>query len=210
MPPGEFFPDSESGRISLMRIFSRGRFGIGLLASCCLLALTQSQAAVPRSPGAQRVFDVLDRLRLAAAQPKPSAPRSLTITDADLNDYITYRILSEKEEILRDLHLKVFPDNRVEGMMFLDLTKIGAPSFLRPNLHFYFSGRLMSQEGRIKFEVRELFLEFKPVPVFLLDIAFYIASKTQKHGPAGLAEWYKLPLGIRDIVTQEGRIIFTY
>lgn len=193
-----------------MMIPSRMRRGLGLLVSLCLSALALSQGAVPRSPGAQRVYDALDRLRLAASQPVPSAPRSVAISDADLNAYISYRILSEKEEVLRDLHLKVFPANRVEGMMFLDLTKIGAPSFLRPNLHFYFSGRLMSQDSRIKFEVRELFLEYKPVPVFLLDIAFYIASKTQKHGPAGLADWYKLPLGIRDIVTQEGRIIFYY
>ncbi len=176
-----------------------------------LPAIAWAETKVPsRPPGAQRVFDALDALRLAAQSPAPAALRSIAVTDADLNDYITYRIKSERAQALRDLLFKVLPENRVEGMIFLDLGRLGAPGFLGTSLHFYFAGRLRTENARIKLDVEELFLEHKSVPVFLLNLAFYIASKTQKHGPAGLADWYRLPLGIRDIVTQAGLIIFRY
>jgi hypothetical protein len=206
----EFFPGGESGTIPSMKTPSRTFRRLGLLVLVCCLVLTFSPASAPRSPAVQRVFDALGQLRQAAALPRPSNPRSLTVSEDDLNAYISYRILSEKEGSLRQLRLKAMPRNRIEGMMFLDLTKMGAPAFLKPNLHFYFSGRVVSQGGQIKLEVQELFLEYQPVPIFLLDLAFYIASKTQKHGPAGLADWYKLPLGIRDIVAEEGRFIISY
>jgi hypothetical protein len=98
----------------------------------------------------------------------------------------------------------------VEGMMFLDLSKLGAPSFLKPQLHFYFSGRLATQNAKIKLEVKSLYLGYQSVPIFLLDVAFFIASKTQKHGPAGLADWYELPLGLKDITTEAGRVVLHY
>lgn len=172
--------------------------------------IASAATVVPRPPQVQRVYNALDLLRQAAAQPPAAKPRTITLTDTELNAYINYRIKSEKAEALRELRLQVFPKNKVEGMMFLDLAKVGAPSFLAPALHFYFSGRLMSQNARIKFEVTTLFLEYKPVPVFLLNMAFYIASKTQKHGPAGLADWYELPLGLTDITTEAGRVILHY
>lgn len=196
--------------MSRMKIPRRARWFILLLAALAVGARGVSQPVIPRSPEAQRVFDALDRLRRAAAQPPPARLRSIVLTDQELNAYIGYRIRSEKAGALRDLRLKVFPGNRVEGLMFFDLTKIGAPSFLPATLRFYFSGRLNCRDARMKFEVQELFLEFKPVPVFLLNMAFYIASKTQKHGPAGLADWYELPWGIKDIAGETGRIILRY
>ena len=188
--------------------FYRG-FALVLLILSSVLAAAAANV-VPRSPEVQRVYDAIGLLRRAATQPPAAKPRTITLTDTELNAYINYRIKSEKAQALRELRLQVFPKNKVEGMMFLDLSKVGAPSFLAPALHFYFSGRLMSRNARIKFEVTTLYLEYKPVPVFLLDMAFYIASKTQKHGPAGLADWYELPLSLTDITTEAGRVILHY
>jgi hypothetical protein len=180
------------------------------------MALGQAQAPAParpepaRSPAVQRVFDAFAELRRAGTLPASHPPRTVTVTDADLNAYIRYRISSEKSEVLRDLRLKFLPDDRVEGMMALDLSRVGVPPVLSPKLNFFFSGRLMSQGPRIKFDVDSLFLDYKSVPVFLLELAFYIASKTQKHGPAGIADWYKLPPGIKSVGTEAGRIVFRY
>jgi hypothetical protein len=164
---------------------------------------------VPRSPEVQRVFNSLDRIRQAPARPAGSKPRTIILSDADLNAYVNYRIKTEKGDILRDLRLKALSGDEVEGMMSLDLTRIGIPGFRRV-FHFFFSGRLVSRDSRVKFEVKSLFLEYKPVPVFLLNMAFYIASKTQKHGPSGFVDWYELPLGISEIRTEPGRFILKY
>ena len=170
----------------------------------------QKGVAAARSPEAQKVYDALDKLRRAENEQPAAVLRDITLSEQELNAYISHRIWTEKAGPLKDLRLKLFPENRVEGLMFLDLTKLGAPAVLPDVLHFYFSGRLAVREERMKLEVQELFLEFKPVPVFLLNLAFYIASKTQKHGPAGLADWHELPMGIKDIVCRKGRITLRY
>jgi len=180
-----------------------------VLASFPVLGRAQGGTRPP-SAEAQRVFDAFALLRRAATQPPAGKPRTIALTDTELNAYIAYRIKTEKSNALRELRLRIFPGNRVEGLMFLDLSKIGAPSFLKPALHFYFSGRLATQNARIKFEVKSLYLGYQSVPIFLLDVAFFIASKTQKHGPSGLADWYELPLGLKDISTEAGRVALHY
>ena len=184
-------------------------FVIVVLASLPVLVRAQG-GTVPPNPEAQKVFDAFALLRRAAIQAPAPGKRTIVLTDAELNAYIAYRIKTEKSNVLRDLRLHIFPENMVEGQMFLDLSKIGAPSFLKPALQFYFSGRLTTQNARIKFEVKSLYLGYQSVPIFLLDAAFFIASKTQKHGPAGLADWYELPLGLKDISTETGRVVFHY
>lgn len=190
-------------------VLLRAGFAIVVLALLPVLGRAQGGTRPP-SPEAQKVFDAFALLRRSAALPPAAKPRTIVLADTELNAYIAYRIKTEKSSVLRELRLHVFPENRVEGLMFLDLSRIGAPSFLKPALHFYFSGRLASQDMRIKFEVKSLYLGYQSVPVFLLEAAFFIASKTQKHGPAGLADWYELPLGLKDITTEAGRVILHY
>jgi hypothetical protein len=172
--------------------------------------LATAAISLPRSPDVQKVYDAFALLRRSATQPPAAKPRTIALTDAELNAYIAYRIKTEKSSVLRDLRLHVFPENRVEGLMFLDLSRIGAPSFLKPTLNFYFAGRLATQNAKIKFEVTSLYLGYQSVPVFLLDAAFFIASKTQKHGPAGLADWYELPLGLKNITSEAGRVLLHF
>lgn len=193
-------------------MFSRSlRLGLVLAAALAVAPPAfPADPMIPRSPGAQRVFGAFDELRHASALRSPGGPRSVAITDADLNEYVSYRIRSEHASSLKDLQLKFFTGNKVEGMIFLDLAKLGAPAILPSSLRFYFAGKLRVQDSQIKFDVTDLFLERRPVPVFLLNLAFYIASKTQKHGPAGLGDWYKLPLGIKDLTTDPGRLVFHY
>ncbi len=199
-----------------MTIPERIRRGGGLLVSLALLALGQVTAqggpATKPAPGpaAQRVFDAFAELKRAGSLPASHPAGTVVVTDADLNEYVQYRIATEKSDVLRDLRLKFLAGNKVEGMMALDLSRIGAPAILSPKLNFFFSGRLMTQGPQIKFDVDSLFLDYKSVPVFLLELAFYIASKTQKHGLAGIADWYKLPPGIKGVGTEAGRIIFRY
>ena len=183
------------------------------LAAAVLAVPVRAQpngAIASRSPEAQKVYDALDKLKRAETEQPAAVLRDITLTEQELNAYISHRIRTEKAGPLKDFRLKLFPENRVEGLMFLDLTKLGAPAVLPDVLHFYFSGRLAVREERMKLEVQDLFLEFKPVPVFLLNLAFYIASKTQKHGSASLADWHELPLGIKDIVCRKGRITLRY
>ncbi len=199
-----------------MTIPQRLRRGIGLLVVAVLIALGPAlaqgtpEAKPVRSAAFQRVFDAFAELKRAGSLPASHPPRTVVITESDLNAYVQYRIVAEKSQVLRDLRLKFLADNKVEGMMALDLSRIGAPPLLSPKLNFFFSGRLLTQGSQIKFDVDSLFLDYKAVPVFLLELAFYIAAKTQKHGLAGLADWYKLPAGVQSVGAEAGRIIFRY
>ena len=191
--------------------------GIALSQAVVLLAVltvparaAMQPAAARRSPETQQVYDALDRLRRAEKEPPAAVLRNFILTEQEMNAYIGHRIRTEKSGPLRELKLKFLPGSLVEGMIDLDLAGIGAPAFLPTGLQFFFSGRLMMREAQVKFEVEQLFLGMKPVPVFLLNLAFYIASKTQKHGSASLADWQDLPLGLKEVAGEKGRLILRY
>lgn len=132
------------------------------------------------------------------------------ITESELNSYIAYRIETEKEEVMRELRLKLFEENRVEAKVLVDLSGQDLPKLLQPRMTFYLGGKIKVKDEKVKLEVKELFLEGQPIQPRILDLVIYIASKIENTEPTSLSEWYDLPYGIKNIETQRGKAIFYY
>ncbi len=186
-----------------------------IVAVVGLISLSSSGKSALQAEGysveeALKVLQAIDKVQAESTRPWSGPLREIVVTESELNSYIAYRIETEKEEIMKELRLKLFNNNRVEGKIYLDLRGRDIPRFIRPELNFYFSADVVVSGGLVKIDVRELFLEDEPIQLQLLDTVLGIAAKLSGEEPTSLSDWYELPYGIKDIKTSKGRAIFFY
>jgi hypothetical protein len=189
-----------------------------ILAPACvtLFALApflsyQSQSAPGYSlPEAQKVLKAIDKVEAASLKPRTGPLREITITESELNSYIAYRIDTEHEEIMKELRLKLFENNRIEGKIHVDLRGQKIPQFIRPEMDFYFSADLLVDDGKVKVDLKELFLGDEPIQPSILDLVIAISARLNKTEATSINDWYELPYGIKEIKTYNGKAVFYY
>lgn len=159
---------------------------------------------------ALKVIDALNRIQVAQLREHKGPLRQIVITESELNSYIAYRIEAEKEEIMKELHLKLFEENKVEGKIFIDLTGQEILKALQPQMTFYFAGKLQVEKAKVKLNIKKLFLEEQSIPVLVLDFIISISSKIDGSEASSINDWYELPYGIKDLKTQSGKAILFY
>ena len=159
---------------------------------------------------ARKVFAAIDKIEAETQQPWNGPPRSLTITESEFNSYIAYRIESEKEGIMKELRLKLFDKNKIEGKVHIDLRGQDVPSFVRPEMDVYFSANLLVDNGKAKVDMQEIFLGDEPIKPFVLDLVIAISARLNNQEATSINDWYELPYGIKDIKTEDGKATFFY
>jgi hypothetical protein len=159
---------------------------------------------------ALKVVNALHRIKVAQPRENKGPPRQIVITESELNSYIAYRIETEKEEIMKEFHLKLLEKNKIEGKIFIDLTGQEIPTALQPQMIFYFAGKLEVEEDKVKLNIKKLFLEEQSIPVLVLDLIIYISSKLEDTEASSINDWYELPYRIKDIKTQPGQAVIFY
>jgi len=159
---------------------------------------------------AKKVLNLINKIRTEQYKENPGTLRKIVIKESELNSYIAYRIEVEKEEIMKELCLKLFEANKIEGKIFIDLTGRNIPKMLNPQMTFYFEGKLQVEESRVRLNMKKLYLEEQLVPPLLLDLIIYISSKIEKVEASSINDWYELPFGIKNIETHFGQAVFFY
>lgn len=195
-----------------MKLNSRNYFSKNtpvVLAALFLLFFSSETRNYSRQE-ALKVIDALNRIQVAQLREYKGPLRKIVITESELNSYIAYRIETEKEEIMKELHLKLFEENKVEGKMFIDLTGQEIPKVLQPQMTFYFAGKLQVEKAKVRLGINKLFLEEQSIPVLVLDLILYISSKIEGSEASSINDWYELPYGIKDIKTEPGKAIIFY
>ena len=84
------------------------------------------------------------------------------------------------------------------------------PKLLRPEMNLYIDGTLEIEEGKVRLALKELFLEDQRIEPSVLDMVIYVGSMIQGEEPFSMSDWWDLPYGIKDIMTEKGRAIFYY
>jgi hypothetical protein len=184
-----------------------------LLAPVLLTASCQKdpQATSPYSlEEAQKVLRTIIEVDSTAQQPWSGPPRSVTITESELNSYIAYRIETEKEEIMKELQLKLLGDNMIEGKIHIDLRGQKIPSFIKPEMDVFFAADLITNNGQAKVDMKEIFLGDEPIKPMILDMVMAISARLRNEQATSLSDWYELPYGIKDIKTEKGKATFYY
>jgi hypothetical protein len=160
---------------------------------------------------ALKVFRLIEQIQIGQLHPSSSGNlKNVSVTESELNSYIAYRIDVEQSDIMRELRLKLFEKNKVEGKIFIDLRGQDLPQFLKPEMNLYFEGNLEIEESKVRLALKELFLEDQKIQPTVLDMIIYIGSKIQGEEPFSIGDWWKLPYGIKDLKTEKGKAIFYY
>ncbi len=182
----------------------------------CLFLLALLSAFLPLSAQndsreeALRVLGLIEKIQQEQLARTTAGLRTVAVTESELNSYISYRIETEKEEVMKELSLKLLDKNRIEGKIGLDLRGQRLAFFLRPELNFYFEATIVSREGKARLEIKRLFLEEQQVQSALLDLAISIAARLSHSKASSLNDWYELPYGLKSLETQRGQLIVTY
>ena len=179
-----------------------------LLAAFCQ---KDTRATAGYSPEeAQKVLLAIDKIQAETPQPWSGPLRSLTITESEFNSYIAYRIENEKEEIMKELRLKLFDENKIEGKIHIDLRGQDVPRYIRPEMDVYFAADLLTNNGLAKIDLKQLFLGDEPIQPLILDLVIAISARLNNEKATSLNDWYELPHGIKDIKTEKGKATFFY
>ena len=168
---------------------------------------SQSQYSIEE---ARRVLEIIGQLEQELLNKNQQKLRLVVVQERELNSYFAYRIEAEKEEIMKQLHLIILKNNKIEGKIHIDLRGQEIPDFLRPEMNIYFSGKVEVNNGKVRILMKKLFLEDQSIQPQILDAIIFIASKLQNDEPTSLYDWYELPFGIKDIKTKKQQAIFFY
>ena len=159
---------------------------------------------------ALKVLDIIERIEREQLVKRMDDIHTVDVTESEFNSYVAHRIKIEKEEVLKELRLKLFEKNRIEVLALVDLKGQKLPKYLKPEMIFYFGGTLEIQDGGVRLKLKNLFLGNQRIQPMVLDLVIFIASKIQNMEPSSIEDWYELPYGIKDIKTWAGRATFYY
>jgi hypothetical protein len=198
-----------------MRSYFRfGLFGVAIITALIFsLSFLRTQNHLTPSYSlveAQKVFKAIDKLQAETQQPWSGPWREIVVTEKELNSYIAYRIETEKEEIMKELRLKLFEMNKIEGKIHIDLRGQDIPQFIRPEMDLYFAADIVVADGKVKLNLKEIFLGDEPIQPFIIDLIIAVSAKLSKVEASSINDWYELPYGIKDIKTRKGRAVFYY
>jgi len=161
-------------------------------------------------PEARKVLKAIDKMESEQPREDNDSLKKIVITEKELNSYIAYRIETEKEEIMKELRLKLFKRNKIEGKVLIDLRGQKIPKFIRPQMTLFFGGKLEVKKGRARLNIKDLFLEDQRVKPTILDVILDLASKINKTEASSMNDWHELPYGIKDIKTNRRKATFYY
>lgn len=161
-------------------------------------------------PEAEKVLKAIEKMENEQSRGEKDPLKKIVITEKELNSYIAYRIETEKEEIMKELRLKLFKKNKIEGKVLIDLRGQKIPEFIRPQMTLFFGGKLEVKKGKARLNIKDLFLEDQRVKPAILDLILNIASKINKTQVSSMDDWYELPYGIKDIKTSRHKATFYY
>jgi len=157
-----------------------------------------------------KILKAIEKVERETASGKRYSLEKITVEESELNSYIAYRIEEENERFLKELRVKLFKKNKIEGKILVDLRGENIPKFLRPQMTLYFGGKLEVKDGMVRLVLKDLFLEDQRIDPNVLDFVIALTAKIEKYEVWSINEWYELPYGIKDIETQNHKAIFFY
>ena len=192
---------------TLHRRESRLLFGISLIF---FLMKTLFSAQIPYSlEKAQKVLKIIDTVRSEQQEGRLRTNKAV-VTEDELNAYIAYRIDVEREEVMKELQLKFYKNNRLEGKIGIDLRGQNLPFSLKPKMSIFFSADLEIRDASARIHMKEIFLEGQKIEPAILDFIIAIGASLSNETASRISDWYYLPYGIKDVRTEQGQAVFYF
>jgi len=178
------------------------------LALCLSILASGIQKYSPQEVA--KVLKAIDRVERETATPTKRPLKKISITESELNSYIAYLVEIKNEKFLKELRIKLFRKNKVEGIVLIDLRAERVPEFLRPQMTLYFGGKIEANGGQVRFILRDLFLEEQRIDPKVLDLIIAFAAKIGNYEAWSINDWWELPHGIKSVETESHKAVFFY
>jgi hypothetical protein len=159
---------------------------------------------------AEKVIEALEKAEREQAPASSRGPRTVTVSESDLNAWIAYSIAIEAGKYFRACEIRLLPADRFEGKIVLDLSGTPAVLLLPSETELYFSAKGESQEGKIRIEMTELFLGNQRLSPVVIDKVMALVSAFEGTPATSLGDWYALPYGIRRLESRKGLLLCHY
>ncbi len=186
----------------------RSSLPLALVLVLCNLHVVAQQSYSRQE--AEKVLKLIEKIEGDRAESGQRGKRKVEVFESEFNAYVAHRIETEREQAMKELELKFFDANRIEGRLFFNLRGQDLPKILRPEMNFYFSGIIETNDGAVRLKLDELFLEGQEIQPVLLDLVFMIVARINKVESSSINDWYVLPSGIKEIKVYKGRAEFYY
>jgi hypothetical protein len=161
-------------------------------------------------PEALKVLKAIEQAEKETSNPNRTSLKKIELTESEFNSYIAYRIEKEKASVLKKLRLKFLKGNRIEGKIVVDLEGQKIPKYLKPKMTLFFGGKVEATGGRVRIDIKDLFLEGQRIQPAVIDFILLIQARIDNTEPTSIDDWYELPYGIKSAEIRQGKGIFTY
>jgi len=198
----------------MIRLFLRGAtvraFGVAVAIGVWSGGGWGAELPASMKKDALKVQKELGRIEVENLAGRTGPLKTIDFTETEFNAWLAFRLDEEKEDVLRELALKLLPENRIEGKAFIDLSRARLPLGFKPRFNLYFSARVLVQSGAAKIEFTQVFIEGQQVSMILLDLMIAAAAGLGKSDAAAIKEWVLLPYGLQNLRIDTGRVRLFY
>lgn len=157
-----------------------------------------------------KVLKAIERVERETGRQTKRPLKKISVTESELNSYIAYRIEEKNEKFMKELRVKLFKKNKIEGIVLIDLKGERVPEFLRPQMTLYFGGTLEAKDGLVRFILKDLFLEEQRIDPKVLDFIIAFVAKIGNFEVWSINDWWELPHGLKDVETENHKAVFFY
>ncbi len=168
-----------------------------------------AQISASAQERAMKVVEALEKAESESTRASAVTRRPLEFSEADLNAFVAYDLLATNEEYVKEVALKLFDKNRVEGKIVVAIAQAQARGGLPSRLELFFAAGFETEAGRIRINMDSLYLGKEKLPVAFIDTVIAVVSRLQGYEPTSLSDWYELPFGIQRLETRPGKV-FVY
>ncbi len=181
-----------------------------VLFGICLLTCGILSAQTDPSARAMRVVEALEKAESEKARLPAGTVRPLEFSEEDLNAFVAYDLIASGEDYVKEVALKLFDKNRIEGKIVVAFPEGRADGVFPRRLELFFSAGFETRAGRIRIDMDNLYAGKERLSVAFIDTVIAVVSRLQGYEPTRLSDWYELPFGIQRLETRRGRVLVHY
>jgi hypothetical protein len=182
------------------------------LARCipaAVLILAAAQAASVQPPAVSKMLNLFEELR---ASHRSSRHMAFSLSDSEINEYLTYALRAAPRPGIQSANVKVFPHNYISTYTVVDFDAVErwkpgtVPVLLRPVLSgrkaIWVDIRFQAYNGRAAFSVEKAYLGSLRLPAFFVQKAIQILAARQPE-KYDTRKPLPLPFGLKRLSTRE-------
>jgi hypothetical protein len=188
----------------MMKSFSIWRVWVLIFLAVLLMG-----AVNHKTLNALKVKHLLETIK-AHPDPPDGSQRTAEVSEAELNDYIGYRLSHEKNPTIDHLDVHLLENNQVQGKIILDARQLNLDLFFSRKMDFDFKGILHTRRGAGRLNLSVLQLNGQVVQPETLDMVLGAIALSNGTAPTRVDDWYALPEGMDHIVVKKGKATVYY